>query len=36
MGFKQIVIPKNNAQKKHPKILVTEIENIKDIKDIIK
>lgn len=36
MGFKEIVIPANNATKKHSKIKVTEIHNIKDIQKIIK
>lgn len=36
MGFKEIVIPQNNAMKKYSKIKVIEIGNIKDIKSIIK
>ena len=36
MGFKEIVIPKNNKQKKYDKIKIVEIDNIKDIRTIIK
>lgn len=36
MGFKEIVVPKNNAQKKFSKIKVIEIGNIKEISSIIK
>lgn len=36
MGFKEIVIPKNNKQKNYNNIKVIEIDNIKDIKSIIK
>ena len=36
MGFKEIVVPKNNVQKKFSKIKVIEIGNIKEISSIIK